>query len=146
MHTLAKHGDLEIQKQAEEVVKEIASDKILDEWWRNWWSKKTNEGIGWLAEQLGYKGHRFQYPTLSAFVHSSPALMDFYLRKAKEGIGVTLETKPGVSDENRELAETVVFSILAAFAGVSELFAQQMQFGFDDEIRDIATRIKTRFS
>jgi len=145
MRTLAKHGDPEIKTQAQEIVEGTAADGTLDEWWRNWWSKKPKEGIGWLAEQLGYKTHRFEYAALSAFVHTSPALADFYFHEAKEG-GVTLESRPGVSDENREFAEVVVFSIFAAFVDICGAFAGKMGFGLEDELQQIVERIHQAFS
>jgi hypothetical protein len=146
MRTLAKHGDPEIKAQAQEIIEGTVSDQTLDEWWRNWWSKERNQGIGWLAEKLGRKAHRFEYATLSAFVHTSPALLDFYFHEAKDGTGVIVESRPGVSDDNREFAETVVFSVFAAFVDVCAAFARQMGFGFEEELTQIGERIQQQFA
>ncbi|MGD0119649.1 MAG: DUF5677 domain-containing protein [Candidatus Binatus sp.] len=146
IRTLSKHGDPEIKAQAQEIIEGTASDETLDEWWRNWWSKERNQGIGWLAEKLGRNAHRFENATLSAFVHTSPALLDFYFHEAGDGFGVIVESRPGVSDENREFAETVVFSVFAAFVEVCTAFAQQMGFGFEDELTQITERIRLQFA
>ena len=145
MRTLAKHGDPEIKIQAQEIVEATASDEMLDEWWRNWWSKERNEGIGWLAGKLERNAHRFEYATLSAFVHTSPALLDFYFHEASDGAGAIMESRPGVSDENREFAETVVFSVFAAFVDACATFARQMGFGFEEELTQISERIRRQF-
>lgn len=76
--------------QAQAVVENTPADETLDEWWKNWWSKERNEGIGWLAQKLEYRAHRFEYATLSAFVHTSPALTDFYFHEPKNGAGAML--------------------------------------------------------
>ena len=146
MRTLAKHGDPEIKTQAQAVVENTPADETLDEWWKNWWSKQRNEGISWLAEKLEYKAHRFEYAALSAFVHTSPALTDFYFHEPKNGGGVILETRPGISDENREFADTVVFSVFAAFVDICAAFAKQMGFGFEDELTQISERIRKQFA
>lgn len=146
MKTLAKHGDAEIKAQAQDIVKSTPADETLDEWWRNWWSKRPNEGIGWLAGQLGYRAHRFEYGTLSAFVHTSPAVMDFYFHEARDSGGVILESRPGVSDENREFANVVVFSIFAAFVDICAAFAGHMKLGFEDELSQIGDQISRQFS
>jgi len=143
MTTLAEHGDPAIRIKAQEVVDSTEDDEVLDEWWRNWWSKKPKQGIGWLAEQLGYQAHRFEYATLSAFVHTSPALTDFYFHEEKErGAGVLVETRPGVSEENREFANVVVFSTFAAFVDICAVFSAHMEFGFEDELRQISEGIR----
>lgn len=143
LSTLAKHGDPEVKAQAQEIVESTPVDETLDEWWRNWWSRKPNEGIGWLAEQVGHKAaHRFEYATLSAFVHTSPALMDFYFHQAKDAVGAILESGPGVSIENREFVNVVVFSIFAASADICGAFAQQMGFGFEGELSQVDDQIR----
>lgn len=141
MRNMAKHGDPEIKIQAQKVVKGTAANKRLGEWWRNWWSKRPKQGIGWLAEQLGYKAHRFEYATLSAFVHSSPALADFYFHEARDG-RMTVESRPGIFDENRDFAKVVAFSVFAASLDVCDLFARQMGFDHADEIKQIGQRIR----
>jgi hypothetical protein len=146
MRTLAKYGDPEIKTQAQEVVENTAPDETLDEWWKNWWSKERNEGIGWLAQKVEYKAHRFEYATLSAFVHTSPALTDFYFHEPKNGAGAVLETRPGISDENREFADAVVFSVFAAFVDTCAAFAKQMEFGFEDDFKEISERIRKQFA
>ena len=146
MRSLAKHGVPEIQAQAQEVVERTEADAMLDEWWRNWWSKERNEGIGWLAEKVGYEAHRFEYPTLSAFVHTSPALADYYFHEQKDGTGVILESRPGVSDENREFVDLLVFSIFTAFVDVRTTFARQMGFGFEDELAQLVEQIRQRLA
>jgi hypothetical protein len=146
MRTLAKHGDPEIKVQAQEIADATAPDATLDEWWKNWWSKKRNEGIGWLAGKLGRTAHRFEYATLSAFVHTSPALLDFYYHEKSDGTGVIVESRPGMFDENRQLAEGVVFSIFAAFTDTCAGFAHQMKFGFEDDLKQISERIKQQFA
>jgi hypothetical protein len=145
MRTLAKHGDPEIKTQAQAVVENTPADETLDEWWRNWWRKQRNEGIGWLAQKLEYTAHRFEYATLSAFVHTSPALADFYLHEPN-GAGAVLETRPGISDENREFADAVVFSVFAAFVDTCAAFAKLMEFGFEDDLREISERIREQFA
>ncbi len=145
LRTLAEHGDPEIKNQAQETIQGTAPDALLDEWWRNWWSKERKEGIGWLAEKLGYTAHRLEYATLSAFVHSSPALADYYFHESKEG-QLILETRPGISDENREFAEVAVFSVFLAFSDTCAAFARQMGFGFESESKDINERIRRQFT
>lgn len=142
MRTLAEHGDPGIKTQAQQIVKDTPADETLDEWWRNWWSKEAKEGIGWLAGKLGYTAHRFEYASLSAFVHTSPALLDFYFHEQRGKDGAILETRPGVSDENLEFADVVVFSTFAAFVDVCGAFAQQMGFGFEQELTEISERIR----
>ena len=113
---------------------------MLDEWWRNWWGKK--DSIAWLAEQVGHKeAHRVEYAMLSAFVHTSPALLNFYFREAKDA-GPILETRPGISEGNRGVAIAVAYSIFSAFGDTCKLFAHQMGLRFDEELRDIDARIK----
>ena len=146
IRTLAEHGDPAIKTQAQAIIDGTAPDQMLDEWWRNWWSKKWKEGIGWLAEKLGRKAHRFEYASLSAFVHTSPALLDFYFHDRTDGAGVIVETRPGTSDENREYAETVVFSVLAAFVDACSAFSRQMGFRCEDELAEINERIRKQFS
>jgi len=110
----------------------------------NWWSPKRDEGIAWLAEKkLERKAHRLEYAQLSAFVHSSPALLDFYFRDAEGGL--ILETRPGVSDKDREWADTVAFSVFAAFVDACGAFAQQMGFGFQEELTQINEQIRKQF-
>lgn len=145
MRMLAKYGDPDIRSKAQTVVESTPADETLDDWWKNWWSNKWKEGIGWLAEQLGRKAHRLEYTGLSAFVHSSPALADFYFREAKNGAGVILESRPGVSDENRDWADTVTFSIFQAFVNVCGAFAQQMRFDFGEELTQINQLIEKQF-
>jgi hypothetical protein len=145
MRTLAEHGDPAIKTQAQAVIRGTVADQTLDEWWRNWWSKKRKEGIGWLAEKLGRKAHRFEYAALSAFVHTSPALVDFYFHERTDGAGVIVETRPGASEENREYAETVVFSVLAAFVDACTAFSQQMGFGCEGKLAEINQRIRKQF-
>jgi hypothetical protein len=143
MRTVADHGDPKVQKKAQEVVAATAPDEVLDEWWRNWWGKKHN--IAWLAEQVGHKeAHRFEYAFLSAFVHTSPALLDFYFHEAKDA-GPILETRPGISEENRDMTVDVAYSIFSAFANTCKLFAHQLGLGFDEELKDIDARIKAEF-
>lgn len=143
MRSLANHGDPAIRTQAEAIIESTPSDEF-DKWWTNWWSPKRNEGIGWLAEKkLERKAYRLEYAQLSAFVHSSPALLNFYFRYAKDGL--ILETRPGVSEENREWANTVAFSILAAFVDACGAFTQQMAFGFEDEVTQINEWIRKQF-
>ncbi len=146
MRTLAECGDPEIRLQAQAVVERTPADKTLDKWWTNWWSPKRHQGIGWLAgKKLGRKAYPLEYEYLSAFVHTSPALLGFYSHEPNGGAGVTVETRPGVSDENREFAGTVAFSIFAAFVDVCDAFAQQMEFGFKDELTQINDRIREQF-
>jgi hypothetical protein len=143
MRTLAKHGDPAIRTQAQAVLESTPADEF-DRWWTNWWSPKRDEGIGWLAEtKLGRTAYRLEYAQLSAFVHSSPALLDFYFRDAKDGL--IMETRPGVSEENREWANTVAFSIFTAFVDTCGTFTQQMAFGFEDEVTQINERIRKQF-
>src|SRR5262249_14991054 len=85
--------------------------------------------------------HRFEYAKLSAFVHTAPALLDFYFHDTKEGSAI-LETRPGISEENREMAAAAAFSVFSAFTGTCKLFAHQMELGFDEELKDIDDRIK----
>jgi hypothetical protein len=134
----------EISAKAQAVVEGTLANDRLDEWWKNWWSKKRNEGIGWLADQLGRRAHRLEYAGLSAFVHSSPALADFYFHEGKDG-GVIIESRPGISEENRDWADTVAFSIFAAFVDSCGAFAQHMGFGFEDELTQINERIRNEF-
>jgi Family of unknown function (DUF5677) len=145
VRTLARHGDTEIKARAQAALDSTPADQALDEWWRNWWSKKRNEGIGWLADKLGRKAYRLEYAALSAFVHTSPALADFYFHGRADGAGVIVETKPGVSDENREYAQTIVFSVLAGFVDACGAFAQQMGFNFEGELLEINERIRELF-
>jgi uncharacterized protein DUF5677 len=146
MRTLAKHGDSEIKIQAQVVIENTTPDETLDEWWKNWWSKQRNEGIGWLAQRLEYTAHRLEYATLSAFVHTSPALLDFYFHAPKEGADAILETRPGISDENREFADAVVFSVFAAFVDACAVFTKQMEFGLDDDVTEISEQIRKQFA
>jgi hypothetical protein len=144
MRTVASHGDPEMQKKAQELVAATAPDEVLDEWWRNWSGKK--DSIAWLAEQVGHKeAHRLEYAVLSAFVHTSPALLDFYFREAKD-VGPILETRPGISEENREMTAAAAFSIFSAFADVCKLFAHQIGLGFDEELKDIGLGSKLHLS
>lgn len=141
MRDLAKHGDPEIKPKAQEVVDSVPRDKALDDWWRNWWSPKWEEGIRWLAEQVGHgHAHRFEYGTLSAFVHTSPALLGHYLHEGADG--VVLETRPGVSDDNRDFADAIVFSIFASFVDVCALTAQQFGLDHEDEIKEITECVR----
>jgi hypothetical protein len=143
LRTVAEHGDPEIRVKAQEIVEGTAADETLDEWWRNWWSSNRNEGIGWLAEKVGHQtAHRFEYVPLSAFVHTSPALMDFYFHEPTDAVGVVLESRPGISLENREFANLVVFSIFAASADICGAFAQHMGFGFEDELAQVGDQIR----
>jgi hypothetical protein len=57
-----------------------------------------------------------------------------------------LETRPGISDENREFADTVVFSVFAAFVDTCAAFTKQMEFGFEDDLREISERIRKQFA
>jgi Family of unknown function (DUF5677) len=145
MRILAKHEDPEIRTQAQAVVESTPADETFDKWWANWWSPKRDEGIGWLAEKkLGRKAHLLEYAMLSAFVHTSPALLDFYIHVTKDG-AVILDNRPGVPDENREFARQVAFSIFAAFIDACAAFTQQMGFGFEDELTQINERIRKHF-
>jgi hypothetical protein len=116
-----------------------------DKQWPNWWSKKRDEGIGWLARQLGRKAHPLEYARLSDFVHTSAPLADLYFREAKDAVGVIVESRPGVSEENRDWANTVAFSVFAAFVDTCGAFAQQMGFNFRDELTQINQRITEQF-
>ncbi len=142
VRTLAEIAVPEIQAQAAEIAENIESDKELDEWWRNWWSKEWKEHIGWLAKEVGYAAaHRLEYGTLSAFVHSSPALLNHYFRKG-DNDGVVLETRPGIAPENRSFADAVVWSIFSAFLDVCRLFASQLGFDFSKELSEIDERMQ----
>lgn len=147
MRTIAKHGDPSVKDQAQGVADGFASDQTLDEWWQNWWSKDRSKGIGWLARELGRNAHRFAYATLSAFVHTSPALLDYYFHESASGNGAiaVIETRPGVSDENRSIAESAVFSVLAAMTDLCAHFAGRLKLGFENELKDITERIHQQF-
>lgn len=142
MRALAEIAVPEIRAQAAEVVENTEADKELDEWWRNWWSKERKKHIGWLARQVGYaNAHRLEYGTLSAFVHSSPALLNSYLRAGNKG-GVILETRPGIPPENLSFADAVIWSIFSAFLDVCRLVALQMAFDFSKELSEIDERMQ----
>lgn len=142
IRTLAEIAVPEIRAQAAEVAENTEADKELDEWWRNWWSKEKKEHIGWLAKEVGYAdAHRLEYGTLSAFVHSSPTLLNYYLRESNKD-GVILETRPGIAAENRSFADAVVWSIFAAFLDICRLFASQMGFDFSNELLEIDKRMQ----
>ena len=142
MRTLAEIAVPEIQAQAAEIAENTEGDKELDEWWRNWWSKDRKEHIGWLAKEVGYAdAHRLEYSTLSAFVHSSPALLNHYFSKS-DNDGVVLETRPGIASENRSFADAIVWSIFSAFLDVCRLFASQMGFDFSNELVEIDKRMQ----
>ncbi len=136
IHILAKHGSAEIKTKAEAMVEDTP-----DKQWPNWWSKKRDEGIGWLARQLERKAHPLEYARLSDFVHTSAPLADLYFREAKNAVGVIVESRPGVSEEHRDWANTVAFSVFAAFVDACGAFAQQMGFDFRDELTQINQRI-----
>jgi len=51
MRTLSEIAVPKIRSRAAKIVKSTQADKELDEWWRNWWSKKGKEHIGWLSKQ-----------------------------------------------------------------------------------------------
>ena len=60
-------------------------------------------------------------------------------------MGVIVESRPGVSEENRDWANTVAFSVFAAFVDTCGAFAQQMGFHFRDELTQINQRITEQF-
>jgi hypothetical protein len=146
MRELAEHGERTIRTQAQAVVKSTEPDGALDEWWRNWWSKERKENIGWMARKLAYEAHRWEYATLSAFVHSSPALLDHYLSSGTDGAGITVDSRPGISGTNRKFVNVVVFGIFAAFVDTCTAFAKQMDFEFEEELVEISKRIKEQFA
>ena len=137
IRTLAEVAVPEIKAQAREIAAATAPDEMLDEWWRNWWSKKREHSIGWLARELGYSaGHRLEFPTLSAFVHSSPALLNHYLHDRAKG-EMMLETRPGIADEDRSFAETVTWTIFAAFIDACRTFTAGVGFDFEKDFEQL---------
>lgn len=145
IRNIAKHGDSTVKDQAQAVAGGFPPDPVLDEWWQNWWSKDRSEGISWLARKLDRNAHRFEYATLSAFVHTSPALLDYYFHESAQGNGATIETRPGVSKKNRPIAELVIFSVFAAFTDLCANFAKCLELGFENELKDITEQIRQQF-
>jgi hypothetical protein len=138
IHILANHGSAEIKPQAEAMVEDAPEKQ-----WPNWWSKKGDEGIGWLARQLGRRAHPLEYAKLSEFAHSSAPSADTYFRDAEGGL--ILQTRPGVSEKDQKWADTMAYSVFAAFADACGAFAQQMELDFKDELTQIYQRIEKQF-
>jgi hypothetical protein len=125
----------EIRARAQEIAAGTPPDEELDEWWRNWWGK--SQSIAWLAAQVdSTAAYRLEYGNLSAFVHSSPALLNYYFRP-REGGGAVLETRPGIADENRELAYTTLLTVFSAFLDICTILVSQLGFDFGRELADI---------
>jgi hypothetical protein len=143
MATLARLGDPEIKARAQAMVDETEPDQLLDEWWTNWWSKDRKKNIRCLAEQTGYpNAHQLEYPTLSAFVHSPPALVDYYLHTAWGENGVTLETRPGLYSDNQAAAEAVLWTVFDAHLSICRVFASQIGIPCEQALQDIDERIR----
>jgi hypothetical protein len=142
IRTLAEIAVPEIQVQAAAIAENTEVNEELDEWWRNWWSKDRKEHIGWLAKEVGYAdAQRLEYGTLSAFVHSSPALFNHYFRDSEKG-GMTLETRPGIDPESLSFADAVLWSIFSAFLDVCRLFASDRGYDFSNELSEIDDRMQ----
>ena len=136
IHTLAEIAEPpEIKARAQEIAESTPPDEELDEWWRNWWGK--SKSIAWLASQVdSTAAYRLEYGNLSAFVHSSPALLNYYFRP-REGGGAVLETRPGIANENRGVAYTSLWTIFSAFLEICKTVCSQLTIDFAKELAEI---------
>jgi hypothetical protein len=136
IHMLAEIAEpKEVRARAQDIADKIPPDDTLDEWWKNWWGK--TKSIAWLADQVDSRSaYRLEYGNLSAFVHSSPALLNYYLRPQETG-GAFLETRPGIVNENRQMAATTLWSIFSSFVDICKILASQLHFDFSEELAAI---------
>jgi hypothetical protein len=114
IRTISEVAAPDVKSKALELVADIKPDAELDVWWRNWWGK--GKSICWLTKQIGANdAYLIEYAALSAFVHSSPAVLTHYLAPDNERGGFALRTRPGLRS-NREFAHAILWTALAAFA------------------------------
>jgi Family of unknown function (DUF5677) len=124
MRTISEIAAPDVKSKALEIVADIKPDAELDVWWHNWWGKEKS--IYWLTKQIGAKdAYLIEYAALSAFVHSSPAVLTHYLAPDSERGGFALRTRSDLRS-NREFAHAILWTTLAAFADLCAVLGSEL--------------------